>query len=53
MHYRNFGDLPLWDMVFGTYANPQRFAGEAGFDQPASGQVGAMLAFADVHGGRQ
>jgi sterol desaturase/sphingolipid hydroxylase (fatty acid hydroxylase superfamily) len=52
VHHRNFGDLPLWDMVFGTYANPQRFAGEAGFDQPASGRVGAMLAFADVHGGR-
>ena len=52
VHHRNFGDLPLWDMVFGTYANPPSFEGEAGFDQPASGQVGAMLAFADVQGGR-
>jgi len=42
----------LWDWVFGTYANPRRFDGEAGFDQPASGQVGAMLAFANVHGRR-
>jgi len=52
VHHRNFGDLPLWDMVFGTYANPPRFEGEAGFDQPASRRVGAMLAFADVHGRR-
>jgi len=52
VHHRNFGDLPLWDMVFGTCANPPRFEGEADFDQPASGQVGAMLAFADVQGGR-
>ena len=52
VHHRNFGDLPLWDMVFGTYANPQRFEGEAGFDQPGSARVGAMLAFADVQGGR-
>src|SRR5215211_4090662 len=52
VHYRNFADLPLWDRIFGTYANPQRFDGEAGFDQPASRRVGAMLAFADVHGGR-
>ena len=52
VHYRNFGDLPLWDMVFGTYANPERFAGEVGFDDTASRRLGAMLTFADVHGAR-
>ena len=52
VHYRNFGDLPLWDMVFGTYVNPERFAGEVGFDDTASRQLGAMLTFADVHGAR-
>lgn len=50
IHSRNFGDLPLWDMLFGTYANPPRFTGEAGFDLPASRRVGAMLLFADVNG---
>lgn len=50
IHCRNFGDLPLWDMLFGTYANPPRFTGEAGFDLPAAHRVGAMLLFADVNG---
>lgn len=52
VHFRNFGDLPMWDMIFGTYANPERFAGEVGFDQPASRRLGAMLAFGDVNGVR-
>jgi hypothetical protein len=39
-------------MIFGTYVNPPRFDGEAGFDQPASRRVGARPAFADVDGAR-
>ena len=39
-------------MIFGAYVNPPRFDGEAGFDQPASWRVGAMMAFADVNGVR-
>lgn len=23
-HYKNFADLPLWDMIFGTFENPHR-----------------------------
>jgi sterol desaturase/sphingolipid hydroxylase (fatty acid hydroxylase superfamily) len=52
VHHRNFADLPLWDVIFGTYVNPARFDGEVGFDRPASGRFGAMLAFVDVHGAR-
>lgn len=52
IHHRNFADLPLWDMIFGTYANPSRFDGEVGFEASASRRIGAMLAFADVHGAR-
>jgi sterol desaturase/sphingolipid hydroxylase (fatty acid hydroxylase superfamily) len=52
IHSRNFGDLPLWDMIFGSYANPSSFTGEVGFDLPASRQIGAMLGFADVNGVR-
>jgi hypothetical protein len=40
-------------MTLGAYVNPPRFDGEAGFSQPAARRVGAMLAFADVHGARQ
>lgn len=53
IHDRNFSDLPLWDRVFGTYSNPPRFTGEVGFHSPASHRIAAMLAFADVHGGRR
>jgi sterol desaturase/sphingolipid hydroxylase (fatty acid hydroxylase superfamily) len=50
VHYGNFGDLPLWDMLFGTYANPARFDGEVGFDLPGAHRLGRMLGFADVNG---
>ena len=50
MHGRNYGDLPLWDMLFGSFANPAGFAGAVGFDRPAAGRIGAMLRFVDVNG---
>lgn len=53
VHSRNFGDLPLWDIVFGTYANPSHFAGDVGFEEVDSRRLGAMLAFVDVNGARQ
>ena len=31
VHARNFGDLPLWDMLFGTYASPATMDVEVGF----------------------
>ena len=47
VHARNYGDCPLWDIVFGTFENPQRFEGEAGFDVPAP--MLSMLVGVDVH----
>ena len=49
VHANNYGDLPLWDMLFGTYRNPARFEGECGFESPADRRVLAMLAFEDVN----
>lgn len=49
VHAWNYGDLPIWDMLLGTYRNPASFAGEVGFDAPASERLGAMLAFVDVN----
>lgn len=43
VHARNYGDLPLWDMVFGTFHNPPSFEGEVGFHEGGSQKVGAML----------
>jgi sterol desaturase/sphingolipid hydroxylase (fatty acid hydroxylase superfamily) len=50
VHARNYSDLPLWDWLFGTIANPPRFAGEVGFDAPADRRILAMLGFRDVNG---
>ena len=49
VHAYNYGDLPIWDMLFGTFRNPPSFKGAVGFDQPAAGRLGAMLAFVDVN----
>jgi sterol desaturase/sphingolipid hydroxylase (fatty acid hydroxylase superfamily) len=48
VHARNYGDLPLWDLVFGTFSNPARFDGGVGFGGDANRRVAAMLAGRDV-----
>ena len=48
-HYYNFADLPVWDMLFGTFRNPKEFRGECGFETPQDRRIGAMLGFADVN----
>jgi sterol desaturase/sphingolipid hydroxylase (fatty acid hydroxylase superfamily) len=48
VHAYNYAELALWDMVFGTFRNPDRFEAEAGFYDGASRRVGAMLALRDV-----
>ena len=49
MHYYNYGDLPVWDLLLGTFRNPREYRGECGFESPADRRLGAMLAFADVN----
>jgi sterol desaturase/sphingolipid hydroxylase (fatty acid hydroxylase superfamily) len=49
VHYYNFGDLPLWDILLGTFRNPREFNGECGFEEPGDRRMGAMLAFADAN----
>ncbi|TPQ28841.1 fatty acid hydroxylase [Bradyrhizobium guangdongense] len=49
VHAYNYGDLPIWDMLLGTFRNPATFEGAVGFDKPATDRLGAMLAFADVN----
>ena len=43
VHARNYGDLPVFDMIFGTFHNPREFDGEVGFFEGGSRKVGAML----------
>ena len=49
VHYYNYADLTIWDMLFGTFRNPREFRGECGFETGADRKMGAMFAFADVN----
>lgn len=49
LHYYNYADLAIYDMLFGTFRNPREFMGECGFEAGADRRLGAMLAFADVN----
>lgn len=51
VHARNYSDFPLWDILMGTFANPDTFNGEVGFAGTAPARIGAMLAFRDVNRG--
>jgi sterol desaturase/sphingolipid hydroxylase (fatty acid hydroxylase superfamily) len=44
VHAFNYADLPLWDLVFGTFRNPRSFEPEAGFGGGASRRLSALLA---------
>jgi len=48
VHARNYSDLPLFDIVFGTFHNPRDFAPAAGFYDGASARVADMLLLRDV-----
>ncbi|WP_374472332.1 sterol desaturase family protein [Arenimonas sp.] len=47
-HRDNYCELPLIDLLFGTFNNPRDFAPEAGFHDGASLRVGEMLRLRDV-----
>ena len=49
LHRYNYSDLPLWDVLFGTFRNPKSWKGETGFDPPADQRYWAMLRFVDVN----
>lgn len=52
MHARNYGDLPIWDMLFGTYLNPRGpVAIDVGFGEAQAARLGTMLLMRDVETG--
>jgi sterol desaturase/sphingolipid hydroxylase (fatty acid hydroxylase superfamily) len=51
VHAGNYSDLPLWDMLAGTWSNPASFEGELGFEPEAAARVGDMLRGRDVNAG--
>jgi sterol desaturase/sphingolipid hydroxylase (fatty acid hydroxylase superfamily) len=48
VHAGNYADLPIFDIVFGTFHNPRDFAAETGFYDGASDRVADMLRWMDV-----
>jgi sterol desaturase/sphingolipid hydroxylase (fatty acid hydroxylase superfamily) len=48
VHARNYSDLPIFDILFGTFHNPREFASANGFYDGASARVVDMLLMRDV-----
>lgn len=49
VHNYNFGDLTLWDRLFGTFKEADEFAIRCGFPDRNEERLGEMLAFKDVY----
>ncbi|MEZ4474025.1 MAG: sterol desaturase family protein [bacterium] len=47
-HRSNYADLPVWDLLFGTFENPRREVA-CGFAPAEEAQTWAMLRWHDVH----
>lgn len=48
VHAYNYSDLPLFDILFGTFRNPEKYVSETGFYEGASSRITDMLRFRDV-----
>jgi sterol desaturase/sphingolipid hydroxylase (fatty acid hydroxylase superfamily) len=48
-HKNNYGDITWWDMLFGTYENPQEWVHSCGFDADKEEKLFSMLTYHDVH----
>jgi len=50
IHQYNYSDLPLFDILFGTFRNPKEFTSENGFYDGASAKLAQILIFKDIAG---
>ncbi len=48
LHKYNYADLPIIDIIFGTFYNPKSYENDTGFYNGASNRVLEMLTFRDV-----
>ncbi len=48
IHAYNYSDLPVFDLLFGSFRNPKDYVAETGFYTGASARVGEMLLAKDV-----
>jgi sterol desaturase/sphingolipid hydroxylase (fatty acid hydroxylase superfamily) len=52
IHQYNYSDLPIFDILFGTFRNPKEFVKESGFYDGASAKLPQILAFRDIAGSK-
>jgi sterol desaturase/sphingolipid hydroxylase (fatty acid hydroxylase superfamily) len=50
VHQYNYADLPLFDILFGTFRNPAEFVPQSGFYDGASAKIPQILLFRDIAG---
>ena len=48
-HTNNYADMPIFDIMFGTYENPREPVKECGFAPEAEDRIDDILAFRDLH----
>lgn len=48
-HTNNYADMPIFDIMFGTYQNPREPVKECGFSAEREDRIDDMLAFRDLH----
>lgn len=49
IHKYNYSDLPIFDIIFGTFRNPKTYEQEIGFYEGASSKIFEMLTFQDIN----
>jgi sterol desaturase/sphingolipid hydroxylase (fatty acid hydroxylase superfamily) len=49
IHKYNYSDLPIFDIIFGTFKNPKEYEHETGFYDGASSKIVEMLTFQDIN----
>jgi len=48
IHAYNYSDLPVFDLIFGSFRNPKEYVNETGFYNGASSRIVDMLSFRDI-----
>jgi sterol desaturase/sphingolipid hydroxylase (fatty acid hydroxylase superfamily) len=49
VHAFNYGNLAIWDRVFGTWRNPATWTGKTGLYDGSTRDLGAALLGRDIH----
>jgi sterol desaturase/sphingolipid hydroxylase (fatty acid hydroxylase superfamily) len=49
VHAFNYSDLPIFDILFGTFRNPKEFIQEIGFYDGCSTKMKELLSFKDIY----